>query len=107
MKALSASILFLALTGIVGAGGLPGKTLNKKRALKFNAQVAFSQAPSPVCPYIGQTLRYLMNYARANHPDLYRQALGLRRDAGFTQEQVRVWLENQLCVREGYGPVGP
>lgn len=87
---------------------LPGKTLSQP-ALNLegadqpakNVKSIFKGVSSPLCPYLGWPLRDLLVYARANHPSVYRQAVALRR-TGFTQLQVRDWLESELCLAEGF-----
>jgi N-acetylgalactosamine-6-sulfatase len=56
---------------------------------------------TPPCPHLDKNLRDLLNYARINHPALYRQAFKLRR-TGFTQGATRNWLENAICTTEGF-----
>lgn len=85
---------------------LPGKTLRvSKPANKAgivqptkNPKNILQGAVSPECPYLNMTLRDLMVFSRANCPDLYRQAVELRR-TGFTQEQTRQFLEDELCLK--------
>ncbi len=89
---------------------LPGRTLGVKTAKMEqpakNPQNVFGVAVSPPSPYIGQSLRFLLNYSRANHPALYRQALSLRR-TGSSQPAVQAWLLDQISLIEGYADPTP
>ena len=97
----------VALLTCVAAQGqltLPGKTLGGALGLEQpakNAKNILKNHISPPCPHLDKTLRDLLDYARINHPALYRQAIKLRR-TGFTQGATRNWLENAICTTEGF-----
>lgn len=102
---LAAAVLVASGTAVQAQKlALPGKTLRLTSATGVqqpvhNAKNALGVPVTPDCPHIGKSLRDLLNYARISHPSLYRQALALRR-TGFTQEDVRIWLEGQICTAE-------
>jgi hypothetical protein len=112
VKAILVSGVILTAAAVAPAQSLslPGKTLSTPAPNRAgiiatqpakNVKNVLGGIASPVCPHIGKSLSDLMSYARANHPAIYRQAVALRR-TGFTQDQVRDWLENELCTIEGF-----
>ena len=84
---------------------LPGSTLGGASSEGLqpvaNPENIVGDAISPECPFIGQTYQQLLRFARANYINIYLQALSLRR-GGASQAVVRSFLENAICVQEGY-----
>jgi hypothetical protein len=111
---VSGAVLMAAASSHAQGVPLPGKTLQAPAAPQIpnrggfvasqpekNVKSVLGPVSSPLCPHIGKSLRDLLLYARANWPAIYRAAVDLRR-TGFTQDQVRDWLENELCTAEGF-----
>ena len=81
---------------------LPGKTLSRAGLEPAkNAKNIAKRTVSPDCPYLGMSLRDLLLHARNAWPALYRTAVKLRR-TGFDAEATRQWLEQAICVQEGF-----
>ena len=89
---------------------LPGATLSQASRTTLDGRIlrvshdpknVISGVVSPDCPYLTWTLRDLLNYARANHPAIFRQATALRR-GGATKDATRDFLRMAICVAEGF-----
>ena len=105
-----AALVFASSAHAQKASPLPGATLNGASRttldgrfirLTHNPKSVVSGVVSPDCPYLTWELRDLLNFARANHPAIYRQALALRR-GGATKDATRDFLRMAICVAEGF-----
>lgn len=107
LRLLLVPALLFSTGVVVQAQSLPGKTLSSNAPSTRagivqpakNIKSVVKGVSTPTNPFEPLTLRQLLVFARANHPDLYRQAIKFRR-IGFTQDQTELFLETAINAKE-------